>query len=201
MLARCEVPSSRRAFSIGSNGSFLLARMPNSTSRWKSSGSGVSCGSLGVEGLAVGEELADRHAVLGQRAGLVHAQHRGGPERLDGRDAAGQHPLLRDAPGAQGQEDRQHDRELLRQRGHGHGDAGQEALLPAQRPCCRASARRGPPPPRRATGRRRPGCGPAGRSPSAAASAPARASAGPCRSCRSRCAGRWPAPRPRPGPG
>ncbi len=60
------------------------------------------------------------------------------------------------------------------QRGHGHGDAGQQALLPDRPRRRRGSGRRRPPPRRRRRARRGRRCGPAGRSPSAGASAPAR---------------------------
>ena len=58
-------------------------------------------------------QFGDRHPVLGQRAGLVRAQHRRRAERLDGRSASGQHPRPRDAPGAHRHEHGEHDRETL----------------------------------------------------------------------------------------
>ena len=75
-------------------------------------------------------QLRDRHAVLGQRARLVGAEHRGRAQRLDGSSAAGQHPDPGDAPGAHDGEHRQHQGEFLGQHGHGERDAAQRGLHP-----------------------------------------------------------------------
>jgi hypothetical protein len=60
------------------------------------------------------DQRAHRHPVLRQRPGLVHAQDGGRPQRLDRRHAAGEDPVFRDAPGAEREEDREHNRILLR---------------------------------------------------------------------------------------
>ena len=98
---------------------------------------GVKClrepragGAVRDEGFARGPQPAYRHLVHGQGAGLVGAEHGGGAERLHGRHAARQHAVLRDPPGAERQENGEDDRELLRERGHGHGDARQDPLSP-----------------------------------------------------------------------
>ena len=80
--------------------------------------------------------FADGHAVQGQRAGLVHAQHGGRAQRLDGRHAAGEHMLLGNAPGAQGQENRQHHREFFRQ-------VAMARVMPARNPLQPVAARSG----------------------------------------------------------
>ena len=86
----------------------------------------------GPENLAALEpQLGDRHSVLGQRAGLVRAQHRRGAEGFDGRSAPGQHPRPRDSPSAHRHEDREHDRELLGQHRHAERDAGEQRIEPA----------------------------------------------------------------------
>jgi hypothetical protein len=53
------------------------------------------------------------HAVLCERAGFVDAQDGRRTQGLDGRHATRQNMMLRDAPGSQGQEDRQHDRKFF----------------------------------------------------------------------------------------
>jgi hypothetical protein len=85
---------------------------------------------VNVLGLSVCEQLSDRHPVLSECAGLINAQHRGRAECFDGVAAAGENLLLRDAPGAQRQEDRQHYRELLREQGHGCCDSGENSVDP-----------------------------------------------------------------------
>lgn len=76
------------------------------------------------------------HAVLGQGAGLVDAEHSGSAERLDDGAAARQHPVSGQAPGAEGEEDRQHHGEFLGDQGDRHGDARQRPADPvvAQQP-------------------------------------------------------------------
>jgi hypothetical protein len=77
--------------------------------------------------------------------GLVDAQNRGGPQHLDRRHPSREHVAARDAPGAQRQEDGEHDRELLGQDGHGHRDAGEAPCFQTSAPPPRVSAK---PPPR-----------------------------------------------------
>src|SRR5262249_55013091 len=82
-------------------------------------------------GIAGGnDDIDDGHAVLGERSGLVHAQHGGGAECLDRGQAPGEDPAPGNAPRAERQEHREHHREFLRQYGHGQGDAGQYARQP-----------------------------------------------------------------------
>ena len=68
--------------------------------------------------------------VLRERAGLVDAQHGGGPQRLHDSGPARQHLHARHAEGGQADEDRQHHRDLLRQHGHGERQRRQQALQP-----------------------------------------------------------------------
>ena len=75
-----------------------------------------------------GRETLHRHAVLGQRAGLVDAQYRRGAERFDHVDAPRQHVALRNAPGARRHEDRQDHRKLLRQHAHRQRQAREHGL-------------------------------------------------------------------------
>ena len=114
---------------MGSNGSFLLARIPYSTSSWNLSEQFAPPGRH-VVALCRRKEGGDRHPVQGEGAGLVHAEHGGRAQGLDRRHAPGQNLVLRDAPRAEREEDGQHHRELLRQDGHGEGDPRQEALEP-----------------------------------------------------------------------
>ena len=85
-----------------------------------------------VEEALVREQLSHRHLVQRQRARLVDAQHGGRPERLERRHAPGQHALLRDAPGAECQEDRQDRRKLVGQDGHRERKPGEEAAEPVR---------------------------------------------------------------------
>ena len=105
--SRCEVlragrqrlrRSSTIARSIGSNGSAGRRATANSSSSWKLRGQRVA--PAAVQALAGRPTGAHRHAVLGERAGLVDAQHGGRAERLDRRHAPRQHVVARDAPGA-----------------------------------------------------------------------------------------------------
>ena len=72
----------------------------------------------------------DTHAVMGQRAGLVDAQHGGLPQRLDTVQLPGQHLMLRQTARAQGHEHNEDNRELLRQDAHGQSDATEQAGQP-----------------------------------------------------------------------
>ena len=74
--------------------------------------------------------VRERHPVLGERAGLVHAQHRRRAERFDRRHAPREHAVARDAPGAEREEHRQHHRELLGQDRHRQRQAGEDAGQP-----------------------------------------------------------------------
>ena len=87
-----------------------------------------------------GNDVRDLHAVLGQRAGLVDAQHGGRAERLDRRHATSEDAAAGDPPGAEREEHGQHDRELLWQDGHRHRDACEQPFFPLLR---RAAACRG----------------------------------------------------------
>jgi hypothetical protein len=132
--ARKRSPSWWKAFSIGSKGSTTLARIATSTSVWKGLGqrpSGTACQGEPIrQADTAGGQVRHRHAVLGERAGLVAAQHGGGAERLDGVDAPGEHALLRQPARAEGREHGQHHRVFLGQHGHGQRDAGQQRLQP-----------------------------------------------------------------------
>ena len=129
------------AFSIGSNGSGALASRPNSPSVVELR---RHCRAvLRAEDVAVRQpQLGDRHAVLGQRAGLVGAQHGGRAQRLDRGGAPRQHARPRDAPRAHRHEDGQHDRKLLRQHRHAERNAGQHARRASRRARCRRAAPR-----------------------------------------------------------
>ena len=75
-------------------------------------------------------ELRHRHAVLGQGASLVGAQHRGCAQRLDGSNAPRQHLFFCQAPGAQRWQHGQHHGKFLRQQGHRQCNAGQQGTEP-----------------------------------------------------------------------
>ena len=76
-------------------------------------------------------QFGDRHAVLGQRAGLVGAQDRGRAERLDGGSPPREHARAGDAPRAHRHEDGEHDRKLFRQHGHAERNAREHGIEPA----------------------------------------------------------------------
>ena len=77
-----------------------------------------------------GFERGHGHPVLRERPRLVHAQHRGRPERLDGRRAPREDVPPREAPRAQGEEDREDHRKLLGHERHREGEPGEEAFEP-----------------------------------------------------------------------
>ncbi len=85
---------------------------------------------VGLPGGAVAPQGGDLHLVLGQGAGLVDAQHADRAQGLDRGGAAHQHPVTRQPPGAQRQEDRQHHGELFGHHGDGDGDPRQDAADP-----------------------------------------------------------------------
>ena len=129
-LGNCSRARSWNAFSIGSNGSGALARMPNSLSHgrcrhFRSSRRGRRIFP------SFAPQFGDRHPVLGQCAGLVGAQHRRGAQGFDRRSAPGQHARPRDSPGAHRHEDSEHDRELFGQHRHAERDAGQHGIEPS----------------------------------------------------------------------
>jgi len=76
-------------------------------------------------GAIAGAQADDRHAVLGEGASLVGAEHCGGPERLDCRDTPGQDTGARDAPGAHHHEDGKDERKFFRQHRHAERDAAE----------------------------------------------------------------------------
>ena len=84
----------------------------------------------GIQHHAAGHQVRHGHAVLGQGAGLVRAQHGGGAQCLDRVDAPRQHALTRQPPGAERREHCQHHRVFLGQHGHRQRDAGQQRLQP-----------------------------------------------------------------------
>ena len=77
-----------------------------------------------------GAQLAHGHLVERQGAGLVDAEDGGGSQRLERRHPSGQHPLPRDSPGAEGQEDRQHGGKLIRHDRHRQRQAGEKGAEP-----------------------------------------------------------------------
>ncbi len=68
----------------------------------------------------------DRHVAGGERAGLVRADDRRRPERLDGGQAAYECVTSGHAPQSDGEGDRGHGRQAFRHGGHGEGDRGLE---------------------------------------------------------------------------
>ena len=70
------------------------------------------------------------HAVLGERAGLVDAQHGGRAKGLDDSRAPRQHLDARETPRAEREEHGQRHREFLRQHRHAERDRRQHALHP-----------------------------------------------------------------------
>ncbi len=79
----------------------------------------------------VRRQRGNGHAVLGQRAGLVDAQHGGLAKRFDGVEPACQHLLCGQAASCQRQEDDHDHRELLRQDSHGQRDPRQKCVEPS----------------------------------------------------------------------
>ena len=73
------------------------------------------------------QRFGHRHAVLGERAGLVDAQARWRQPRSRSRGAPRQHARARDPPRAHRHEDRQHQRKLLGQHRHAERDAAKRA--------------------------------------------------------------------------
>ncbi len=69
-----------------------------------------------------------RHAVDGERAGLVHRQYRDRTQRLHSGHAPREHLLERDAPRPQRQEHGEDHRDFLGQDGHGQRNAREQAL-------------------------------------------------------------------------
>jgi hypothetical protein len=80
-------------------------------------------------------EGAHGHAVLGQRAGLVGADHAHRAERLDGGQPADERPALEHAPRAERQREGDHGGQACGHDGDGDRDGGQQQvadLVPAQ---------------------------------------------------------------------
>ena len=84
----------------------------------------------GTAHLPPGKIAPDRHAVLGERAGLVHAENGCRTQGLDGRYLPGEHIFLRDPPRTKGEEHGQDNGELFRQDCHGKRDPGKEPFEP-----------------------------------------------------------------------
>jgi len=77
-----------------------------------------------------GPQLPDRHAVGGQCAGFVNAQHGGGAQQFDRRNTSGQYVFARQPPGAQAHEEREHNRQFLGKDRHRQRQARQQAMEP-----------------------------------------------------------------------
>ncbi len=77
----------------------------------------------GVPVVALAHQRHQGHAVLGERAGFVGAEHGGGTQSFNARGAARQYPRLGYAPGAHGHKYRHHQWELLRQQRHTNRNA------------------------------------------------------------------------------
>ncbi|OPY14700.1 MAG: hypothetical protein A4E74_02329 [Syntrophus sp. PtaB.Bin075] len=88
------------------------------------------CGISNRAVFALSEQLTNGHPVFGERARLVNAQYCGRAERFNRRYAPGEHALLRNAPGPQGQKDSQDNRKFFGKSCHGQGDAGQKPMQP-----------------------------------------------------------------------
>ena len=70
------------------------------------------------------------HAVQGERAGLVGAEHVHGAEVLDRVQPLDDHFLPRHADRAAGEADRDDHRQHFGRQAHGHGQGEEERLLP-----------------------------------------------------------------------
>ena len=79
-------------------------------------------------------EGRDRHAVLGQRPGLVRADHLDRPKSLDGRQPADEGAPLEHALRAQRERDRDHGGQGLRNGGHGQADRNEHHFPPGLTP-------------------------------------------------------------------
>ena len=82
---------------------------------------------LCLQRLLASAQRAHAHAVLRQRAGFVHAQHRGLTQGFNRPQAPCQHLQGGQAPRGQGREYQQNDRQFLRQHRHGQSDARQQS--------------------------------------------------------------------------
>ena len=131
MRARNGPRAAADAFSIGSNGSRLLARIPYSSRRWNGSREPRAGGRrqrstlspAAQSRLTVIRFTVSVPVLSTQRTVAAPSVSTAGMRRVSTR-------LLGDPPGAERQEDGEDDRELLGQRGHRQRDAGQEPLLP-----------------------------------------------------------------------
>ena len=95
-----------------------------------------------------------RHPVLGERAGLVGAEHGDRAQGLDRGRAPGQHAVAGDAPGAEREEDGEDDRQLLGQERHRQGDARTGSRAASRPRSARGSRPARPTAPGRAMARR-----------------------------------------------
>ncbi len=82
---------------------------------------------LEAEVLSVRSDLADGHAVLGERPGLVHTEHRCGAQHLHGGDASNEDPSTREAPRSESEKHRHDDGKLVRQNGHRQRQSSEDA--------------------------------------------------------------------------
>ena len=85
---------------------------------------------LHLQHFSVAVQLADHHAILGQRPGLVGAQHGGRTQGFDRIETPRQYMAPRDTPCPERHEHRQNHRELFRKRSHRQTDAGQQRIQP-----------------------------------------------------------------------
>ena len=76
-------------------------------------------------------EFGDRHAVFGERSGLVRAQDRRRPECFDGGRTSRQNAGLRNPPRAHRHEDGKDNGEFLGQHRHANRDTCQDRVKPA----------------------------------------------------------------------
>ena len=90
---------------------------------------------LHAAALCAGHQLGDRHAVAGEGAGLVGAQHGDRAQRLDRRGAPDQGLVPRHPPRAQREEHREHHREFFRDGGDRQGQAGQDRVRQSATAC------------------------------------------------------------------
>src|SRR5713226_10625664 len=80
--------------------------------------------------LTPGKDPAYSHLIQGEGACLVCAKYRGCAQSLQSWNAAGENSLERNAPGPQGEEDREDYRKFFREQRHGKRDAGQDSVEP-----------------------------------------------------------------------
>ena len=97
-------------------------------SSWNASGRGASCPAMQLNSAPSAQIRRDGHPVLGERAGLVHAEHGGRAQGLDRRHPPGEDVLPGDAA------TRPRARKMVRTTGNSSGRMAMASVMPARSP-------------------------------------------------------------------